>query len=123
MAGSLFLNRRGGGTMSISEAIRMWLLQPVLNELKEIKNNMATDQATLDAAIKSLGDLIASEDTGLAALQAEVTALIEKVNAGGVTPLDLTTELTAINSMAADITTQGTNIQASIAAAKPVTGV
>lgn len=109
--------------MSISEAIRMWLLQPVLNELKEIKNNMATDQATLDAAIKSLGDLIASEDTGLAALQAEVTALIAKVNAGGVTPLDLTTELTAINSMAADITTQGTNIQASIAAAKPVTGV
>jgi len=82
---------------------------------------MATSQADLDSAIAALSTLIQSEDTGIAALVAEVNALIAKVQAGA-TATDLTTELTAINSMAADITTQGTNIQASIAAAKPVTG-
>lgn len=101
--------------MSISEAIREWFLAPVLNELKRMEATMANDQVALDAAIKALGDTLANEDTGIAALLAAVATLMAKV---GTTPTaDFTTEITAINSMAADIGTQTASIQDAVAKA------
>lgn len=82
---------------------------------------MATTQAQLDSAITALGTAVTNEDSLLATLITAVNTLISKVQAGA-TPADLTTELTAINSMASDITTQAGNIQASLTAAKPITG-
>jgi hypothetical protein len=81
---------------------------------------MADNQAALDTALTALGTAITNEDSGVTTIIAEVTALIAKVQANPTG--DFTSEVTALNSMAADLTTQATNLQAAIAAAKPVTG-
>lgn len=108
--------------MILSEIIRDWILSPVMVKLTTMEAEiMAATQADLDAAIKAIGDLITSEDSGITAIITAVNALIAKIQSGA-TPADLTTEVTAINSMVADITTQAANIQAALAKSKPITG-
>ncbi len=97
------------------------ILSVVTNLQKEMKT-MADSQVNLDVALTAVSNVITNEDAGITALIAEVTALIAKVQAGA-NPADLTTEVTALNSMATDLTNQVNSIQASIGAAKPVTGV
>lgn len=118
--------------MSISEAIRNWFLDPVLDKLTKMEAQMASTQTDLDNALTALGTVLAnvqtlvtSEDSGIAAIIAAVNALIAKVGTGG----DFTNEVTAINSIASqltaqgqDITTQTASIQTAVAAAKQVTG-
>lgn len=101
--------------MSISEAIRGWLLQPILDQLKEIQKTMAQDQAALDVAIKALGDVITSEDAGIAALITAVNTLVAKVQTNP--SADFSTEITAINSLASDIGSKAADIQAAVAKA------
>ena len=97
------------------------ILSVVTNLQKEMKT-MADSQVNLDVALTAVSNVITNVDAGITALIAEVTALIAKVQ-GGANPADLTTEGTALNSMATDLSNQVNSIQASIAAAKPVTGV
>ena len=83
---------------------------------------MPMTQTDLDNAIKALATLVTGEDALIGNIITEVTALIAKVQAGA-TPADLTTEVTALQSMASDLQTQTANLQASVTAAKGVTGV
>ena len=87
----------------------------IIEGLKEIKTTMAQDQAALDTALASLGTLVTSEDTGIAALITAVQALLAKIAANP--GADFTSEVTALQSMAADITTQTQSIQAAVASA------
>jgi prefoldin subunit 5 len=94
--------------------------QLLINITKEI-TQMATTQAQLDAAITALGTvvtnvqtLITSEDSGITAIIAAVQALVAEVAAGGGSQ-DFTNEVTAINAMAAQITSNASDIQAQTA--------
>jgi hypothetical protein len=107
--------------MTISQTVRDWIIGPVVLKLdalqKEI-HTMVVTQAQLDAALTALGTAVTNEDSLISKIVAEVAALIAKASAAGV---DLTTEQTAINSMAADIGTQATAIQAAITSASGTT--
>ena len=81
---------------------------------------MAQDKAALDAALTELGTALASEDAGIAKIIEEVTALIAAIQANPTG--DFTNEVTALQSMASDLTTQTGNLTAAINAAKGVTG-
>lgn len=96
------------------------LLLEILTKLERMETNMAQDIVALDAAIKALGTLVTSEDNGIAAIIAAVNALIAKIQTNPTA--DFTTEVTALNAMAADLTTQTASIAASVAQAKGVTG-
>jgi chromosome segregation ATPase len=108
--------------MSISEAIRNWLLEPVMTKLTNLQTEVVKIMATqqdLDAALTALGTvlssvqtLVTSEDTGIQAIIAAVAALIAKINSGG----DFTNEVTAINSIASQLTAAGQDIQTQTAA-------
>lgn len=105
---------------SISEAIREWFFFPILHELKKMEAQMAQDQAALDTALTALGMSVTSLAALVNTVVAEVAALIAKIQANpGV---DFTNEITALNSMAANIGTDAAAIQAAIDTAKPVTG-
>lgn len=108
-------------SISLSWMLRNWVLSPVIEKLNKMEAQMADNQSVLDSAITQLGQVITSEDTGIVALVAEVNALIAKVQANP--GADFTTEVNGINAMAADIANQAASIQATIATAKPVTGV
>lgn len=101
--------------------LRDWLLKPVLDKLTHMEAKMAMTQVDLDAALKSLGDIITSEDSLIQNIIDAVNALIAKVNSGA-TPADLTTEVTGLQAMIADATDKSAKLTASVAAAKGVTG-
>lgn len=92
----------------------------VVTNLKQEMKTMATSQAQLDAAIAALGTAVTNEDSLLANLITAVNTLVADVKAGA-SPVDLTTEATAISSMASDITNQAANIQAALTTAGTVT--
>lgn len=105
-----------------------FLLHEVLEKLNklqmEVVKIMAT-QADLDAALTQLGTVLASvqtlvtsEDTGIQAIIAAVAALIAKINSGG----DFTNEVTAINSIASQLTAAGADIQTQTAAIQTALG-
>ena len=55
--------------MSISEAIRGWFNQPILDALTNIQkeiNKMATTQAQYDAILTQLGTVVTDEDSTIA---------------------------------------------------------
>lgn len=101
--------------MSLSEHFRDWILGPVMQKLNYMEAKMAQNQAALDTALAQLGTLVTSEDTGIAALIAAVQALLAKIAANP--SADFTSEVTALQAMAADITTQTQSIQAAVASA------
>jgi prophage DNA circulation protein len=121
--------------MSISEAVRAWLLQPVLDKLRHMEAIMAADQAALDAAIKTLSDTatalfaaVTAEDTGLAAGIAALKAIVDKLVAGA-SPTDLANEITALSSLSdglsstsSDLVAQTKTLADAVAAAKSATG-
>lgn len=76
---------------------------------------MATTQAQLDTAIQSLGTAVTGEDSLIAQILQKVTDLLAAIQANPTG--DFTTETTAINSMASDISTQAASIQAALVAA------
>lgn len=94
----------------LSVIIRNWLLEPVLLELKEIKTKMATDKAALDAVIQPLGVLITNDDAIITQLLTLVQSIIGKV--GGT--VDLSTEITALQSISATATNQQTELNTAI---------
>jgi hypothetical protein len=112
--------------MSISEAFRTWLLQPVTDALTKLNMEalkMSTTQAQFDQFLATLGTTLTSEDatiqTTLTAISTAVTALQAAATAGGV---DLTQEATAVQSMISDIQNQTTSLAtaaASISSALP----
>ena len=90
------------------------------NQQKELLNIMAT-QADLDAALTQLGTivtslqtLVTSEDTSIVAAITDIQALLQQIanNPGG----DFTTEVTALQSMASQLTANSTDIQTQTAA-------
>lgn len=107
--------------MTLSEALRNWLLEPVLIKLKELKTTMSMNQADLDSALAQLGTIVTNEDALIQNIVDAVNALIAKIQAGSA-PADLTTEVTAIQAMVADVTTQTDKLTSSVATAKGVTG-
>lgn len=90
--------------MSFTEAIRAWLLQPVLEKLAAMEETMAT-KAELDAAL----DALQTQIDGLAAdVAAAFKRLEDAVAAGG----DFTAEMAALKAAtdklsALDVTAQG----------------
>lgn len=96
-------------------SIRLWLNEPILNKLKEIQTTMAQDQVALDTALKQLGDILTSEDASVDSLIAAVTALLAKIqsNPGA----DFTQEVTALQSMVADVTAKKAALDASVTSA------
>lgn len=88
--------------MSISEAIRNWLLEPALKKLEEIKHTMAT-QADLDEAIAAEDVTIQQIADSVNKIATDVTTLLAKITSG--TPVsDLTNEVEAVKSHTASLT-------------------
>jgi len=79
---------------------------------------MAASRTDLDTAITNVGTITTQIGTDVATNTAEVNDLIALVGTG----VDYTQEVTALNAMQASLTTADQAIQASIAAAKAVTG-
>ena len=93
--------------MSLTEAIRDWILYPVmvkLNELQKEIHKMAESEAQFDVDLAALGSTL----TTMLGLLAQIIA---KSTAAGV---DLTTEDTAVQSMTASVKTAVDQINAAL---------
>lgn len=80
---------------------------------------MAASRQDLDTAITNVGTVTTQIGVDVPINTTEVNDLIAMVQGGG---LDFTQEVTALNSIASSLQTADAAIQASIAAAKVVTG-
>jgi hypothetical protein len=107
--------------MCIASLIRDWLLRPVICRLTKMEERiMAATQQDLDNAVTALGTVLTNEDSLVSQLIAQVTALIAKVQANP--SADFSAEVAQLNAAATDIQTQSESLQASLTAAKGVTG-
>lgn len=89
----------------------------LLTRILERLDSMATTLAQLDAAIAAETTEDATLLTAVTAVQTDITNLLAKIAAG--TPVDVTSELTAVNANLATVTGAVTNLQAADAAANP----
>ena len=81
---------------------------------------MSDTLTDLNNALTALGSVTAQLATDGAKELQEAAALLTAAQAS--TGVDYTTQVTALNSMASSLQTLDTQMQAAIAAAKPVTG-
>lgn len=75
---------------------------------------MAVDQASFDAILTQLGQVVTAEDSTINTALTAISAAIAKL-AAGTTNVDLTQEATAAQSMIADIQTQTANLADAVA--------
>jgi uncharacterized protein (DUF3084 family) len=83
--------------MSISEAIRNWVLSPVMLKLTEMENNLMAQIDDLNAAIQAEDVEVSTLAASITKIDSDVDALLAAVKAGA-TPTDLTTQIQAIQS-------------------------
>jgi hypothetical protein len=110
---------RGSLTMGVSDAIRDWILSPVMLKLTEIQKEiqtMSTSQTQMDAVLTQLGTVVTNEDSVISTVLTAISTLLAKV-AAGQTGADLTNEATAMQSMIADIQAQTASLSAAVASA------
>lgn len=89
---------------------RLDRIEQYLIDIKKEITKMASTQADLDTAIKSIGTLVTNDDAVITQLLGLVQSIITKV--GG--SVDLTTEVTALTSIQSTITTQADQLQTAI---------
>jgi uncharacterized protein YoxC len=70
----------------MSEFIRAWLLQPVINFLQLLELSIAMNQAELKTALDTLATAVDKIGTETTALLAEVQTLTDAIAAGITTP-------------------------------------
>ena len=107
------------GEVHISEEQRDWLLWPVLKKLNEMERKIMAQIDDLNTEIQAEDVQIQTLLASAAKINADILALIQKAQGGGVTVTDLTAQLTAIQahtavlaSVNADLITSDANANA-----------
>lgn len=85
-------------------ADRDWLLKPILGKLNEMEKNIMAQIDDLNAAIKAEDVELTTTQASIVAIAADI-AKLKAAAAGGATPQDLTTQITAIQAHLAALTT------------------
>jgi hypothetical protein len=89
--------------MSISEAVRGWLLQPLLEQLKITEGKTMAQIDDLNAAVASLQTTVNTLGTDLTASIADLQAKLAAAIAAG-TPPDLSGPIANITAIATQLT-------------------
>lgn len=102
--------------MSLTETIRLWILDPVLqkqNEMEKEIHNMAKTLADLQAVIQSLGTAIQADADQDQKVVAAVEALLAKI-AGTPAATDFEDEVTAVQSLISTLDQSNASVQAEL---------